>query len=1164
MRSAAYVGRVGGLAVALGIGAAVASGQGVALASPDSPSDSGGSASTSAAGPSSGSADSTESTHTGSSASSTETSGSPTETAPDTESTDSSDASTTTDAHPSSGSRTRATPSSRRTSATKRRLAGARNTDQADGAPSEETSSVTSTRVSSRVSYAGTPSAPVDSIAESAAQQRVSHPPAGPVSTPISVQATADGQPAAVHVPSAVPSTASVGILGRILSAFDLGGLAGGHPTTPAESPLAWALVAWTRHRSGQSTPDPAPPTQATVAPLVAAVATPAPPALVQVRTATPQTRQLSVPVKFTTAQTAGDTNIVAIGWNDATSTIKSVTDSAGNTYQLAVPIARGNGVSQAIYVAPAIKASAAGANTVTVTFNALTPYVDVRAIEYSGLAPTNTFDVGTSSSGIGATAGSGTVTTTAANELVFSAGTTTGAFTAPGSGFTSRVITTPDADIAQDKLAGTVGAYSATASLARSASWVMQVATFRTVAATGADTTPPTVTVTTPAGTVSGTVTLTANASDDVAVAGVQFLVDNAAIGGQDTTSPYSTSWDTRAVANGTHTITARATDTSGNATLSTPVSVTVNNTTVVAPPALVQVNSATPQTNQSAVTLGYTGAQTAGNTNILAIGWNNTTSTITSVVDTAGNIYQVAVPTATGGGLSQAIYYAGNIKAAAAGTNTVTVTFSSATPYVDVRATEYSGLAPSATFDVGASASGAGTTATTPSVNTTAAGDLLFGAGMTTGAFADAGAAFISRIITTPDADIVEDATAGSAGAYSATAPLAGSANWVMQVAAFRSVQQQQPPFTSTTLVSGLTQPTDFRFLPDGRMVIAQKGGTVVVANGSGQLQSTPLITLATDSSGTRGLLGIAVDPNFASNGYVYVTYTQADDAAGNTYERLSRITVTDPTAAVLTANPASETVLIQGNQPGTKDHFGGGLAFGPDGKLYWAVGDNSCCTVIDTTNSQSLSNIYGKVLRLNPDGTVPSDNPFVTTAGANPYIYAYGFRNPFRLTFTPTGQLLVGDVGEGAWEELDRVTAGRNYGWSLAEGPCNGIGVTNCSTPSSYTNPAFAYPHNGVTSSITGVTVYSGPGTSSSQPTVLIADQARQVVYLVTCTADYSSCGNPSGPPTWQWTSTSFPYAATGRTVDLTTGPDGALYQVTLDTGKITRIAPTTTPV
>ena len=207
---------------------------------------------------------------------------------------------------------------------------------------------------------------------------------------------------------------------------------------------------------------------------------------------------------------------------------------------------------------------------------------------------------------------------------------------------------------------------------------------------------------------------------------------------------------------------------------------------------PAFVQANAAVPQTNQTTVTVTYTGAQTAGNTNILAIGWNNATSNITSVVDSAGNVYQLAVPTARGSGLSQAIYYASNIKAAAAGTNTVTVTFNASTPYVDIRALEYSGLDPVSPFDVGASSSGISATASSGSVATTAAHELIFAAGMTTGIFSGAGASFTTRIITSPDGDIAEDRFVTSTGTYSATASLGGSSAWVMQVAAFKAANQ------------------------------------------------------------------------------------------------------------------------------------------------------------------------------------------------------------------------------------------------------------------------------------------------------------------------------------------------------------------------------------
>ena len=166
-----------------------------------------------------------------------------------------------------------------------------------------------------------------------------------------------------------------------------------------------------------------------------------------QVNAAVPQTNQSSVAVTYTGAQTAGNTNILAIGWNNATSNITSVTDSAGNTYQLAVPTARGNGVSQAIYYATNIKAAPAGTNTVTATFNTATPYVDIRALEYSGLDPVNPFDVGTSASGTGTSANSGTVTTTARQRVdLRGRHDHRRRSPPPGTNFTTRIITNPDA----------------------------------------------------------------------------------------------------------------------------------------------------------------------------------------------------------------------------------------------------------------------------------------------------------------------------------------------------------------------------------------------------------------------------------------------------------------------------------------------------------------------------------------------------------------------------------------------------------------------------------------------------------------------------------------------------------------------------------------------
>ena len=311
-------------------------------------------------------------------------------------------------------------------------------------------------------------------------------------------------------------------------------------------------------------------------------------------------------------------------------------------------------------------------------------------------------------------------------------------------------------------------------------------------------DTTAPTVSVTAPRGgaTVSGTVTVTATATDNVGVAGVQFL-STARSGRRGHGRALQRSWDTTTATNGAHTLTAVARDAAGNTTTSAPVP-SPSPTPPRRSAAFVQVNAATPQTNQSSVTVTYTNAQIAGDTNILAIGWNNTTSNITSVTDSAGNTYQLAVPTARGSGVSQAIYYASNIKAAAAGTNTVTVTFNTATPFIDIRALEYSGLDPVNPFDVGASASGNGTSANSGRSPPPPQRADLRGR-HTTGGFSAAGTNFTNRIITPPDGDIAEDRFVTATGTYSATAPLSGSA-WLMQVADLQGGGRRQRRYHPT----------------------------------------------------------------------------------------------------------------------------------------------------------------------------------------------------------------------------------------------------------------------------------------------------------------------------------------------------------------------------
>jgi hypothetical protein len=193
-----------------------------------------------------------------------------------------------------------------------------------------------------------------------------------------------------------------------------------------------------------------------------------------QVAAATPQSSTATVPVTFPGAQTAGDLNIVVVGWNDTTSTVTSVKDSAGNTYSLAIGPTSTTGLQQSIYYAANI---VGGSNTVTVTFNQAAAFPDVRILEYRGVT---TLDAKAGAVGSSTAASSGSATTTSANELIFGANTVFTSNAAAGTGFTSRIITSPDGDIAEDEVVTTAGSNSATATLSSAGPWVMQMVTFK------------------------------------------------------------------------------------------------------------------------------------------------------------------------------------------------------------------------------------------------------------------------------------------------------------------------------------------------------------------------------------------------------------------------------------------------------------------------------------------------------------------------------------------------------------------------------------------------------------------------------------------------------------------------------------------------------------
>ncbi len=230
---------------------------------------------------------------------------------------------------------------------------------------------------------------------------------------------------------------------------------------------------------------------------------------------------------------------------------------------------------------------------------------------------------------------------------------------------------------------------------------------------------------------------------------------------------------------------------------------------------PQFVQQNYAAPQPPQSKIAVTYTQPQTAGDVNILAIGWNDTFAAIDSVADSAGNLYQQAVPTFQAHGMSQAIYYAPNIRP---GANTVTVSFNQPAAFTDLRITEYSGLSAANSLDSGASAGGNGSNADSGPVSVSSTNDLIFAAGMTSTTFTSAGAGFNLRIITSPNGDIVEDEIAAGSGLYPALATLTSGA-WLMQIAAFKVAALAGPPQlgifpsgTNTIVITWPSTPTSF----------------------------------------------------------------------------------------------------------------------------------------------------------------------------------------------------------------------------------------------------------------------------------------------------------------------------------------------------------------
>ncbi|MBO2008745.1 PQQ-dependent sugar dehydrogenase [Hymenobacter negativus] len=344
----------------------------------------------------------------------------------------------------------------------------------------------------------------------------------------------------------------------------------------------------------------------------------------------------------------------------------------------------------------------------------------------------------------------------------------------------------------------------------------------------------------------------------------------------------------------------------------------------------------------------------------------------------------------------------------------------------------------------------------------------------------------------------------------------------------------------FSAVLVASGITNPTALAFAPDGRIFVCQQTGQLRVIN-NGSLVSTPFVSLAVNSSGERGLVGIAIDPGYLSNHYIYLYYTLASGANN----RISRFTANGDVAVA-----GSETLVLNLDPLSTAtNHNGGAMHFGLDGKLYVAVGENA-----NRTNAPNLDSYMGKLLRINADGSVPAGNPYVgsSLSAQRQRVWSYGLRNPFTFAVQPvTGTLFINDVGEGSWEEINNASVGgRNFGWPSSEG---------YSVRTGETAPVFAYPHasgfpDGTGCSITGGTFFNPSATNYPSQYV------GKYFYQDYCGKwiNYIDPNSSTTPPA----RAAFALNMPGDALALETGPDGNLYYLARNGASLFKVVYTAT--
>jgi glucose/arabinose dehydrogenase len=367
-------------------------------------------------------------------------------------------------------------------------------------------------------------------------------------------------------------------------------------------------------------------------------------------------------------------------------------------------------------------------------------------------------------------------------------------------------------------------------------------------------------------------------------------------------------------------------------------------------------------------------------------------------------------------------------------------------------------------------------------------------------------------------------------------------------------KAFKTQKQAFKVQTLVSGLNQPWGAAFLPDGRMIFTERSGQLRFLDKAGHMSEPVKGTPAVFERQDGGLLDVAVHPDYAKNGWIYISYSAVPPGYTPTPEEYKAPNLSAPTMTYIARGRVNarnewvdQQILFQppaDSYRTSADHYGSRFLFDGKGHFFWSMGERH-----DYQMSQNLASPLGKIHRLNDDGTIPSDNPFVHTPGALPSIWTYGHRNPEGLTFDPaTGLLWETEHGPTGGDEVNIIEPGKDYGWGVAtKGLEPGIfrtSATGMTDPITFYNPSIGP---------SGITFYNGdryPGWKGNlfitgmvgQKLIRMEIKDRQIAAQETLFADY------------------------GRVRDVLTGPDGLLYVLLQNRngdpkgGSIIRLVPT----